>query len=392
MSATATTFSASQLPIVCHSHLRWDFVWQRPQQVLARLADRHRVAFVEEPITDAAATRLEISEPTCNVVRVVPHVRGPGGDVDAQCSQLRPLLQRALREHPLCTGRFGRVIQWFYSPMVAPGFLGSFDTATVVYDCMDELSKFRFAPKDLEQREVTLLSAADIVFAGGHRLSTRKSRQHPNVHFYGCGVDVDHYARSRDAATALPADVAALPHPMLGYFGVVDERLDYSLIDELARAFAHGSIVIVGPLAKVDRENLPTHRNLHWLGQRTYQELPAYVKAFDACLMPFALNDATEYINPTKALEYMAAGKPVISTAVPDVIRNFAPVAQVARSHAEFIALAARACAAPDAALLAAGLELAREATWESVVAAMRARMLEAVRARSAATSPALPS
>ncbi|MGZ8268538.1 MAG: hypothetical protein ACXW20_12845, partial [Burkholderiales bacterium] len=206
----------NRLSIIVHSHLRWDFVWQRPQQILSRLASEHRIAFVEEPQWENGSTRLEISEPQMNIVRIVPVMRRADGmDVDAQCSEILPHLEAAFREHPLLAGRFESVIHWFYSPMVAPFFLGKFRASAVVYDCMDELSQFRFAPADLPQREAALLAAADVVFTGGYQLFTRKSQHHRNVHFYGCGVDVGHYASARSAETALPGDVAALPHPVL---------------------------------------------------------------------------------------------------------------------------------------------------------------------------------
>jgi len=204
------------------------------------------------------------------------------------------------------------------------------------------------------------------------------------VHLFGCGVDADHYAKARDATTALPADVAGLPHPVFGYFGVVDERLDYALIAALADAAPQGSVVIVGPTAKVDPAELPRRPNLHWLGQRAYADLPAYTKAFDVCLMPFALNEATENINPTKTLEYMAAGKPVVSTAVADVVRQFTSIVDVGHDHREFIALAMRAAGAPDAHRLARGIERARSATWDAIVDAMRGHMLAGLRARYA--------
>jgi glycosyltransferase involved in cell wall biosynthesis len=376
-----------------HCHLRWDFVWQRPQQIFVRLAARHRIAYIEEPLTDDGETRLAISEPFPNIVRIVPILhRSEGLDVDAQCAEMLPHLQRALGNHPLLAGRFDRVIHWFYSPMVAPRMLGKFDTAAVVYDCMDELAKFRFAPPDLPAREATLLAAADVVFTGGHQLFTLKQRHHRNVHLYGCGVDLEHYAKARHAETQIPADIASLPRPILGYFGVVDERLDYALVESLAGAFDGGSVVMIGPFAKIDPATLPRRPNLHWLGQRDYDDLPAYAKGFDACLMPFALNDATENINPTKTLEYMAAGKPVVSTAVPDVLRHFTPIVQVGHSHAEFISLAARACSQPDASLLARGLKRASGATWDAIVGAMREHVLAAVRAKQVAESPLVTS
>jgi glycosyltransferase involved in cell wall biosynthesis len=371
------------LPIIVHSHLRWDFVWQRPQQILARLAPFHRIAFIEEPMWGAAEHGLAISEPMPNVVRIVPHLRDtPGMNTDAQCAEILAHLRHAFDSHPLLAGRFKRVIHWFYSPMVAPSFLGAFDAAAVVYDCMDELAKFRGAPKDLPERESVLLAAADVVFAGGYQLYKRKSRLHGNVHFYGCGVDLDHYARARDGDTVIPADVRDLPHPIVGYFGVIDERLDYDLIARLADAFPQGSVVMIGPFAKINREQLPQRANLHWLGQRSYEDLPAYVKAFDVCLMPFALNDATENINPTKTLEYMAAGKPIVSTPVADVVRNFGSLVQIANTHDEFVVAVERAATSPDRELIARGIERARGATWDATVRAIRGHMLAAVEAK----------
>ena len=278
-------------------------------------------------------------------------------------------------------------VQWFYSPMAAPLWLGRFGEALVVYDCMDELANFRFAPADIGAREQFLLEKADVVFTGGYHLFETKSRHHTNTHFYGCGVDADHYSGARMAETALPAEVAQLPRPVLGYFGVIDERIDYDLLTRLGRAFSGGSVVMVGPFAKVDPLTLPSLPNLYWLGQRAYAELPALVKAFDVCLMPFALNEATQYINPTKTLEYMAAGKPIVSTAVPDVVRNFTPVVSVANSTEEFIEAAYRASANPDTGLIAEGIARAEISSWESTVAAMHGHILDAMEARQTAVT-----
>ncbi|RPH43506.1 MAG: glycosyltransferase family 1 protein [Burkholderiales bacterium] len=377
-------------PLIVHCHLRWDFVWQRPQQLFSRLAAQHPVLFVEDPVHEAVAqASLRVTEPHPNVVRVVPvlpeaHPR----DVDAQCASVVPLLDAALAAHPRLAGRFGGAVQWFYSPMTAPVFLGEFGTIGAVYDCMDELASFRFAPADIVARERILLAEARVVFTGGLQLFDAKAPLHANVHCFGCGVDVAHYAQARDAATAVPAEVAALPGPVLGYFGVIDERIDYELLERLALAFPQGSIAMVGPFAKVDPASLPDLPNLHWLGQRDYSELPALVKGFDVCLMPFALNEATRFINPTKTLEYMAAGKPIVSTAVPDVLRQFVPIVEVAHDHDAFIDATLRAVRAPCLELLDKGVERAQRATWEAIVAAMRGHLIEAFRPARSASLP----
>ena len=198
--------------------------------------------------------------------------------------------------------------------MAVTAFAGQMGEQAIVFDCMDQLSQFRGAPKELIRRERELLNMADVVFAGGPKIGRDKIKYNPNTHSYGCGVDVKHFGKARLASTEVPADVAGLTGPVFGFFGVVDERMDYALVAALADAHPQGHVVIVGPMTKVDPALIPQRPNLHWLGGRDYALLPAYVKKFDVCLMPFALNEATEYINPTKALEYMATGKPIVST------------------------------------------------------------------------------
>ncbi len=362
-------------PIIVHCHLRWDFVWQRPQQILSRLARNAPILFVEEPIflDDLASARLDLSVPAANVFRAIPHLPGSLRDnQDAAIAEVRTLVQTAIGSNEKLTGLFSNPIQWFYSPITAPAMLGAFNEISVVYDCMDELSQFRFAHPDLGRRERLLLANADVVFTGGYKLYESKRRYHDNVHFFGCGVDVAHFSKARLASTSVPGDIEHLPSPVFGYFGVIDERIDYDLIARLAAHNPEASVVMVGPVVKVDSASLPKEPNIHWLGQRDYKDLPAYVKGFTTCLMPFALNEATEYINPTKTLEYMAAGKPIVSTAVADVVRNFTPVVRVARTAAEFVTLSKQVAAEPNSALIAQGLDQASKASWESIVGRMR--------------------
>jgi glycosyltransferase involved in cell wall biosynthesis len=383
--------SSSTVPLIVHSHLRWDFVWQRPQQILSRLARRRAVMYVEEPvfIEEIAISSLDVTTPCSGVYRVVPRLPASMRDsYDAASRGVRSLLIALVGPGGALSATFRDCVQWFYTPMAAPMMLDAFGEHGVVYDCMDELSQFRFAPPELIERERLLLTRADIVFTGGRRLFESKSRLHRNVHFFGCGVDVDHFARARSRSTAIASELRGLPGPVLGYFGVIDERLDYTLIAHLADRFAHGSVVFVGPLAKVDPSELPNRPNLHWLGQRSYDDLPAYVKGFDVCLMPFALNAATEFINPTKTLEYMAAGKPIVSTPVPDVVRNFSRIVHVAPGAAEF-AHATALATHPDHARIDAGLALAQASTWESIVAAMDALVSRSVRSPADVSSAA---
>lgn len=372
---------SSAHPIIVHCHLCWDWVWQRPQQFLSRLSQRHKILFVEtigpDPELAAPLARFrQVPEfPNVTILRMqFPKWRWDDGDyVD---TERRHLVQQFL-EGP---GKdFVNPIQWFYDPMAVPGFAGQMGEVLTVYDCMDELSKFRGAPPQIVERELDLLERADLVFTGGRKLFESKSQFHDNCHFYGCGVDVEHFGKARAAQTTVPPEVAKLPQPVLGYFGVIDERMDYELVAHLADARPHWSIVLVGPLTKVDPEILPKAPNLHWLGQRAYADLPALCKGFDLCLMPFALNEATEYINPTKALEYMATGREIISTAVADVVHNFGSVVKIARTREEFVLLCESALDQPDAEAIARGLKMAQQNSWDSIVAQLEGHLVEAL-------------
>jgi glycosyltransferase involved in cell wall biosynthesis len=373
---------APDYPIIVHCHLCWDWVWQRPQQFMSRLSRRRPVLFIEmlppDPGLAAPLARFRDVEGLPNLTLLTlqfPAWRWHDGRyVDAE----RRRLVRAFLEGP-GAGRFENPVQWFYDPMVFPAFHGQMGEVLTVYDCMDELAKFQGAPPELREREQALLAAADVVFTGGRGLFEAKSRFNANCHFYGCGVDVQHFGRARLAATPLPPELQSLPRPILGYFGVVDERMDYGLLARLAEANRPGSVVLLGPVAKVPPAALPRRPNLHWLGQRPYSELPAYCKGFDVCLMPFALNEATRYINPTKALEYMAAGKPIVSTAVPDVVRNFGAVVHIGRNRRQFIHLCRRCARQPDLEAIRRGLALSQSQSWEAIVSRLEEHVWDAL-------------
>jgi glycosyltransferase involved in cell wall biosynthesis len=365
-------------------------VWQRPQQFLSRLSRRHPVLFVETIGPDgqlvAPSVRLHKSADYPNVTRLrlqFPAWRwGDGAYVDRM---RRELVQEAL-QGPLA-GQFQNAVQWFYDPMTVKAFAGQMGEIATVYDCMDEYSKFSEAHPELTRREAELLARADVVFTGGRKLFEAKRQHNRNCHFYGCGVDFEHFGRARDARTPVPHDLkSAKKQAALGFFGVVDERMDYELIAKLADASSQWSVVMIGPVLKVREHSLPKRANLHWLGSREYSQLPAYCKGFEVCLMPFALNEATEYINPTKALEYMATGRTVISSKVPDVVSNFGEVVKIASSHDEFISLCHQAIAKPDHAAIERGLKMAADSTWDRIVEQMEKHINDALAKKRSAT------
>ena len=354
--------------IVVHSHLRWSFVWQRPQQTHSRLAERHPILFLEEPIPAPAGERprLELSEPFENVLVAVPRLPGALPNSQAAVDRAVAALIREASTGPL--SRYSGAVHWLYTPMMEPMIDAFRSPAAVVYDCMDELSKFAFAPPELAAREARLMRRANLVFTGGHELYLAKRSLHENVHRFGCGVDFEHFHTAAGNGAA-PPDLAAIPRPRLGYMGVIDERLDYELLDRLAAELSGASLAMIGPVVKVDPASLPKRPNIFYLGGKDYVDLPRYLAGFDVCLMPFAMNEASRYINPTKTLEYLATGKPVVSTPVRDVARHYSDVVNV--SPAEAFTDRIRAVLAGRALDTARGLAVARASSWEKTVSEM---------------------
>jgi glycosyltransferase involved in cell wall biosynthesis len=325
--------------LVCLSHLRWDFVYQRPQHLMSRFARERRVFFFEEPLPSDGPPRLDVSERPDGLRVVVPRLpAGLPADV-AEAAQ-RDLLRGLLDEH-----RVDDYVLWYYTPM-ALGFAEGLQPSAVIYDCMDELSLFRGAPAELLDRESRLLQRADLVFTGGQSLYEAKRERHPGVHAFPSSIDAQHFGRAR-RPLAEPADQARIPRPRLGYFGVIDERIDLDLIAAVADARPDWQLVMVGPVVKIDPDSLPRRQNLHYLGMKHYDDLPSYLAGWDVALMPFARNESTRFISPTKTPEYLAGGRPVVSTPIRDVVRPYGEsgLVGIADQPGDFVALAERALA-----------------------------------------------
>jgi glycosyltransferase involved in cell wall biosynthesis len=301
--------------VICFSHLRWDFVFQRPQHLMTRCARDRRVFFFEEPLFEPGVSPHLQIETHGSVSVVVPHMP-EGSGAENGVSVLRGLLDELMRAMQL-----REYVLWYYTPM-ALAFTDHLSPLAIIYDCMDELSAFKDAPAMLREREADLMRRASLVLTGGRSLFEAKRHQHHNIHPFPSSVDVAHFAQARRLATD-PPDQQPIPHPRLGFFGVIDERMDLGLIGGLAEARPDWHIVMLGPVVKIEAVSLPRRRNIHYLGSKQYRELPQYVAGWDVALLPFARNEATRFISPTKTPEYMAAGKPVVSTSIRDVVRPY---------------------------------------------------------------------
>jgi protoporphyrinogen oxidase/glycosyltransferase involved in cell wall biosynthesis len=365
--------------LVVFSHLRWNFVYQRPQHLLSRLAREYQVLYIEEPVHDDGEPRLEVAEVSPGLTVVLPSLprRAPGFHDDHIAE-----LQSLVGKHLEAIGVDDYAV-WFYTPMALP-LIDELRPRAVIYDCMDELSAFMNAPRQLVQRESALLKRADLVFTGGPSLYRSKRTRHPSVHCFPSSVDALHFASAR---TDRPT---GNHRPTLGFYGVLDERIDRDLIAAIADARPDWQFVMVGPVVKIPPESLPRRPNIEYLGQRGYEELPGLVAQWDVCLLPFALNDATKFISPTKTLEYMAAGKPVVSTPINDVVECFGGVVHIAANVDAFV----RACelslqeSAEQAAQRRAAADAAVEKTsWDATASAMRELLDGAWRTSSAVSA-----
>ena len=315
--------SSKKLPIydmIVFCHLRWDFVYQRPQHLISRLSNQYKILVVEEPI-GKSGNKSEIIEISPSLHVLKPHID--------QLDELGSYLKAILKHSKYLVG-------WFYSAAFV-SVLNTFDFETVVYDCMDELTLFKGASPELLAQENSLLSAADIVFTGGKSLYESKREKHYNVFCFPSSVDVSHFSNEEKEHIEKPGDLKNVKSPIIGYYGVIDERIDLNLLQETALQSPDASFVMIGPICKIEEQDLPRAENIHYLGMKSYDELPQYLHFFDIAMMPFALNDSTKFISPTKTLEYMAAMKPIISTKIKDVVREYSSSVSLIDNTNDFI-------------------------------------------------------
>ena len=365
---------AAHPALICLSHLRWKFVFQRPQHLMTRYAARQPVYFVEEPICDDIEMPEISIENHDGVHVVVPRVPRHYSSAELVASQ-RSALNVLLASH-----RIARFVLWYYTPQ-ALKFSDHLEPEAVVYDCMDELSAFKNAAAELPVLERALLRRADLVLTGGQSLYEAKKAQHANIHAMPSSVDVRHFAKARQVV-ADPADQAPIAHPRLGFFGVLDERLDIPLLAGLAEARPDWQLIMIGPVVKIDPAELPTHPNIHYLGPKTYDELPAYIAGWDVALLLFARNEATRFISPTKTPEYLAAGKPVVSTSIRDVVSPYGDrdLVLIADAVPDFVRACQRALTEPPEPRRVRADVFLRGTSWDRTwakTAALLANVLE---------------
>jgi len=316
--------------LLCYSHLSWNFVYQRPQHLLTRFSKFYQVFYFEEPkIGDSDKYIVNIQDGVTIVELFITR------HDDTTNERLRDLINQVLEEYAI-----DNYINWYYTPM-ALQFTDHLNPAKIIYDSMDELSAFRFAPPQLLELEEQLFKKADLVFTGGNSLYQAKKNRHHNIHAMPSSIDKAHFGKARKIQHE-PEDQMSIGSPRLGFFGVVDERFDIELLREVSTQRPDWQFVIIGPVVKISPDDLPQADNINYLGPKTYAELPLYIAHWDIALILFALNESTEFISPTKTPEYLAAGKPVISTAIKDVVQPYgnAGLVQIVNNTDSFISAA----------------------------------------------------
>src|SRR5829696_7668886 len=372
--------------LVCFSHLRWDFVWQRPQHLLSRAAKHYRVLVIEEPMfKPGIVPHMDLSARSQGVTVAVPMLP-EGLDPEDVILEQRDLVEKLIGRQSTSLRLF-----WYYTPM-AMAFTSHLECDLCIYDNMDELSLFRGASRELLELENELFARADVVFTGGMSLYEAKRNRHHNVHGFPSSIEFDHFVKAR-AIKADPADQAPIPGPRLGYFGVVDERMDVDLLGEAAQLRPQWQFVMIGPVVKIDPGSLPRRDNIHWLGSKDYKELPNYLSGWDVGFMNFALNESTRFISPTKTPEFLAAGVPVVSTPITDVVRPYGEkgLVEIAKTPLEVVRKVEALLARSKEAWLQKVDRHLSAGSWDKTWASMNKLMVDSMGGHAAERATALP-
>lgn len=354
------------MEIVCFSHLRWDFVFQRPQHLLTRFAEHFRVFYVEEPLHYSSHDHYtEAIHSNIHVIKL--HLSRDPHQPDVS-ARLKNMLKGIFT-----INKIKEYILWYYTPM-ALSYTDKLNPLMTIYDCMDELSAFKFAPASLKQMEKELLNKADLVFTGGNSLYEAKKHQHENIHAFPSSIDKKHFAKARTIKQD-PEDQQQIGYPRFGFYGVIDERFDIELIREVAEQRPEWNFVLIGPVVKIDPAILPRSKNIHYLGSKKYDELPAYLSGWDISMVSFAMNESTQFISPTKTPEYLAGGKPVISTPIRDVINSYGKngLVHIVKNADEFVKVAEKELATKNKKKWLKEVdELLADNSWHNTVNEMR--------------------
>jgi glycosyltransferase involved in cell wall biosynthesis len=394
--------AGDEYSFVIYSIIPWDGVWQRPQHFATRLAKHNKVLYVDpvglQHIVAASGNSPAVVTRINEKLTVLRPQVLPGGKTRSRIIDLNDaIILQAIHTHLGRTEQTKPVL--ITNTPLANTMAVKYPWEAVVYDVIDDFISASWAPSDAADRERELFSRADTVFTGTYSLWEKKQSFHSESEFIPCGVEVDHFTRANDPDRIVPDDIGSLPKPVFGYFGGLNERLDADLLCELARSYPNGSVVLIGPIfsdfglsdfsdpwaSVLPNPSAPGFRlkecpkNIHLLGIRPYEQLPSYLKAFDICLLPYVLNKVTRDIHPVKILEYLAAGRPVVSTPLPDVKRFYSETVSIADSRESFMGCIEKILATESEETVRSRIEFAKEKTWEKMAERMHEKIVSAL-------------
>jgi len=381
--------------IICFSHLTWDRnLFQRPQQLMLRFSKRFNVLYVSgyscrQFFIDLFRRKKTHSyHVTDNLAVYSPFALPPIKKYSSITIRLNKILLSFLVKRRLKKLKFKDPILWIYHPRYIDA-IGKFKEELIIYDCMDDFTSLLSDYEDRERNikdERALLKKADMVFAGGYSIAELKRDSREHIHVFPSAVEIYHFKKARSDNLEMPDDITDIPHPILGYWGAIDERVDHELLKRLAMKHPEWSIVLLGPIVRHkagDLSYLKEIKNIFWLGPKDYSLLPNYAKAFDVCLIPFVLSREGKFLSPTKTLEYLATGKPVVSTPITDVVRFYDGVVGIADGPDEF-GMAVRRCMEEDnASMKQKRICFTENKSWEDTAEKMEKLILDKIEEKS---------
>ena len=389
--------------IICLSSIDWDFIWQGHQEIMSSLAQQgNRVLFIENTgvrtpnFHDLPRLRRRLwnwwhatkgfRQERENLYIYSPLIF-PFPYSRLACWMNRALLLRALQRWMRTVG-FRHSIVWTFLPTpLARDLIRALEPELTVYYCIDDFLSSSPGARRIRRSESQVFREANLVFVTSEKLQQRAAQFNERVYLFPFGVDFERFAKTRTDARQLPRELQHLPRPVVGYVGGVHQWVNQDLMEQVVSGFQEASFVFVGPW-QTDVSRLARHPNVHLLGARPHEEVPAYIKGFDVGMVPYHLSEYTAHVYPTKLNEYLAMGIPVVTTDLPEIRRfnaEHGSVVTVAADSEGFLKALREAASRSSAETIESRIDVARQNSWHRRIARMAQYVEEALAARRTA-------
>jgi len=367
------------------SIIQWYEVWQRPQHFASNLSRKYKTCYISPVPVHHIVGQVHVwlsrrLKRLAQRLWVFVPLLLPGENKVGLIRALNRLLWVGYAKEAALRLGTARPVVWINFPF-NPRLAKSLSPRAVVYDVMDEFVEFSIAPRKARRMEEEVLNRASFVSTGTYALYEKKTALHPHVRYIPCGVDFELFNSVVKRKPPRPQDFPKARAPVFGYFGTLNERIDAELIEEVARRRPGWLFVLIGP---IQRSYGGTRQlgNVYYLGLKPYKLLPTYLAHFDVCTMPYRITEATKSISPVKLLEYFAAGKPVITTRIPDVLRFYESLVWVVDGADDFITKGEALLRMIQSGHLSYDqyVEVARQRSWEQMAEQMVSGIMEVLK------------